>query len=287
MSIKSSKSDFLWRTLYRPRILEKLISGSFETWAEIQRSGTSRRRAIILIYKFSYFIFYFTKLARFSRFIINKKSYSQSYQDLFVIWCGKGNVYIDVGAADGIINSNTYLLEKMQWNGVCIEPNEFFQNLKDNRSCMILNKAVHSKSGDKLNFEINDIPTLSRIIPQVDYETSNQKFLSVTTITLNDIFEALECHDVEYLSLDVEGHELEILSTFNFKINKINLLTVEHNGDLIKSLAIDNLLIKNGYKRVFKYISGPDFFWIKGNLIENRFLVVWNYLLKKTLLVLL
>jgi len=60
---------------------------------------------------------------------------------------------------------------------------------------------------------------------------------------------------------------------------------VEHNGDLMKSLAIDNLLTKNGYKKVFKYISGPDFFWIKGNLVENRFNSI-KLLIRKLILVL-
>ena len=48
--------------------------------------------------------------------------------------------YIEMGAHDGIINSNTYYYEKnLNWKGILIEPSNFFDNLKNNRSSRMKN----------------------------------------------------------------------------------------------------------------------------------------------------
>ena len=47
----------------------------------------------------------------------------------------KNGFYIEIGAHDGIINSNTYYYEKnLNWRGILVEPSNYFENLKKNRS---------------------------------------------------------------------------------------------------------------------------------------------------------
>ena len=64
-----------------------------------------------------------------------KMSYSQFGQDLKVLSYhnNKSNGYfIEIGAGDGVLESNTYLLEKKYgWNGICVDPAEYqFNELK-------------------------------------------------------------------------------------------------------------------------------------------------------------
>lgn len=59
----------------------------------------------------------------------------------------KKGYFIDLASTDGILENNTYLLEKKYlWRGIAIEPNvNFFEKLKKNRSCICLNKVISDK----------------------------------------------------------------------------------------------------------------------------------------------
>ena len=254
---------FIWHSFYRPRIFEKVASGCFDTWAEISTPGSPRRKIVTKIYKSTYFLFRNQTLATFSKFCANKTTYSQHYQDLFVLYFQSSGVFIEIGASDGLTDNNTYLLEKLGWNGICFEANKsFWEELTKNRKCIIDSRAVYSESHRAVSFSIDHTATFSGIILPNQRTLRTHKVEIVKTISLNDIFELLNRTEVTYLSIDVEGAELEILSKFDFSTYKIKMITVEHNGDLRRAVAIHKLLVKNGYKRIFKYISGPDFFYI-------------------------
>jgi FkbM family methyltransferase len=214
------------------------------------------------IYKLIYKLFKNSNLATFSKFCKNKVTYSQNYQDLFVLYFASNGSFIEIGASDGVTDNNTYLLENLGWQGICFEPNKNYSIELNKRNCRIDNRAVYTESGLTVSFSIDYIPTFSGIIKPDKQKLTTQKVVEVETISLNDVFKFLNCKKVTYLSLDTEGTELEILSTFNFNKYKIQLITVEHNGNLQKAIRIHQLLRKNGYIRVFKYISGPDFFYV-------------------------
>ena len=65
-------------------------------------------------------------------------------------------------------------------------------------------------------------------------------------------------NEIDYISIDTEGTEFEILKNFNFKKYKPKIVTVEHNFDLKKRTKINKLLISNGYKRVHRHLSYMD-----------------------------
>ena len=68
------------------------------------------------------------------------------YQDLWValtLGHGRnGGYYVDVGSADGVEISNTYLLDRMGWKGVCIDP---FPTNMQKRTCQVFKQAVYSE----------------------------------------------------------------------------------------------------------------------------------------------
>jgi hypothetical protein len=79
--------------------------------------------------------------------------YGEYAQDLWaVLTLGRGKTsgyYVDVGSGDGIEDSNTYLLDRMGWQGVCIEP---FPSNMERRTCQVFPQPVFSESGKKVLF---------------------------------------------------------------------------------------------------------------------------------------
>lgn len=254
-------------TFYSPRIFEKIESGCFDTSADIETPSSPRRKIVTNIYKLTYFLFKNSELALFSKFCTNKITYAQKYQDLFVLFITRQGQFIEIGASDGVTDNNTYLLENIGWKGIVFEPNKnFLKELRNNRSSTVDSRAVYVESGHKVNFSINRTPKLSRIVHFNEQNSTSKEIIKVETISLNDVFKLLNLKELTYLSIDTEGTEFEILNAFNFNEYKICIITVEHNGELEKALRIHKLLMRNRYKRKFKYISGPDFFYILNNV---------------------
>ena len=166
---------------------------------------------------------------------------SQLCQDLWVLAqtnYKRGGTFVDVGAHDGVHFSNTYLLEtEYQWTGVCVECGNTYPQLRANRKVRCVNKAAWRRSGDVLPFNQHDEPMLSGI--------SSEGSTTVETISLNDI-----CQDlgpIDYLSLDTEGTEAEILSTFDFEKYAPKCMTVEHNNNRASLAYFLELFLKHGY----------------------------------------
>jgi FkbM family methyltransferase len=191
------------------------------------------------------------------------ESYSQLNQDLNVLEVYKNKkqgYFVEIGASDGINLSNTYLLEKeYNWKGICVEPipyryNQLIVN-RPNSYCS--NYAVYNKSNLEVVFDIaNNFDLLSGINETLDsfhkQEVEiNKTQIKVFTITLNDILEKYNAPTfIEYLSLDTEGSEYEILSAINFNKYVFGVIDVEHNFHENRRNKIRELLLENGYKYI-------------------------------------
>jgi FkbM family methyltransferase len=183
-----------------------------------------------------------------------KRSFSQIGQDLFVIekvYNGKRNgFFVDIGATAGIRISNTYLLEKdFGWKGICIEPNpNFFKKLKKNRKATCLRCAVYSENDKEMEFAIAGV--LSGILDHIDFHKSARKRekISVKTKTLTRVLNEQKAPTfIDYLSLDTEGSELEVLRGIDFEKYTFGCITVEHNWVEPRRTEMKDLLLNNGY----------------------------------------
>ena len=181
--------------------------------------------------------------------------YSQLGQDRDVLSVyKKGGYFVEIGASDGIELSNTYLLEQLGWKGICVEPIPArFEKLVKNRKAICFNKAVYHTSDLEVVFSIaNKYDLLSGI---KDYLTTykddilnNHTDIFVETKTLNDILnEANAPLFIEYLSLDTEGTELEILKSVDHSKYKFGIIDVEHNYQEPMRTDIRNYLWDKGY----------------------------------------
>ena len=211
-----------------------------------------------------YFINFYTYLL-----LNRKKSKSQLFQDLFVLFNfneKRNGTFLEFGATDGFSLSNTYLLENSyEWKGVLAEPSpQWHESLNKNRpNCKIINDCIYSESGKSLDFFVSNTGVLSTI---EEFKHSDLKSMpgnskirnsggystKVSSISLNDVFiKYFNSSPIDYMSIDTEGSELEILRNFDFKKFGPSILTVEHNHS-DEERIIDELLKVNDYIRYFK-----------------------------------
>ena len=188
-----------------------------------------------------------------------KNTYSQIGQDIEVLKLynyKKNGFFIEIGASNGIALSNTYLLEKKyDWKGICVEPipNQFELLCKNRENSMCYKEAVYSESNKQIVFDIaNNSDMLSGISCNIDCHikavNANKTQIMVTTITLNDLLEKSNAPlYIDYLSLDTEGSELEILKSVDFQKYTFGVIDVEHNYVEPRRRHIRDLLTSNGY----------------------------------------
>ena len=203
------------------------------------------------------------------------KTKSQNYQDVWALYetdFKQDGFFIEFGATNGIDGSNTYLLQKnYYWHGILVEPNpdciiDLTLNRLDSR-IDIINKCVHTVSGQKVEFLVTNEPDLSTIKgygqDEHTQKRKNAKTVVADTISLHDLLDLYAPSIVDYLSIDTEGSEYDILNAY-FKgssDHKINMITVEHNYTPAREL-LSQLLTENGYIRVFTEFSRWDDFYI-------------------------
>ena len=194
------------------------------------------------------------------------KFYSQHKQDEYVFNTfftnKRDGFFVDIGAYDGVVLSNTYFFEKeLGWKGICIEPQtKQYELLLKNRNCICVNGCVADFTGKGLFLEIEGYSTmLSGLIEKYDenhlkrieHETStlggSKKQVEVECYLLNDLLKKNFVKNVDFCSIDVEGAELDILKTIDFKNFHFNIFSIENNN---KNLTIQNFMEQNGYKMV-------------------------------------
>jgi hypothetical protein len=219
----------------------------------------------------------FIDLEKFNNYCLNKKTYSQLNQDLFVSYMTenkRGGYFVEFGATDGLELNNTYSLEKEYgWDGILCEPNFIYhKNLIKNRSCHIDTRCVYTSTGSIINFLFcSDHPMASTInyYRNCD-EHANIRYgteYPITTVSLNDLLDHYSAPEViDYMSIDTEGSELDILLSFNFS-RQINLVTIEHNNTPNRDL-IKQLMEANNFVRVFEQIAKWDDWYINRSFLD-------------------
>ena len=191
---------------------------------------------------------------------------SQDGQDMYLetnIFKGyKNGLYVDVGAHDGVsINNTLYFEKKNNWSGINIEPiKTVFDKLVNNRPNNInLNCAVCNNDGEtdflcnvgytemisgiKDNFDV-------RHLQRLEYENtkygSKTELIKVKTKKLETILDENNISHINYLSIDVEGAEFEVIKSINFDKVFIDVIGFENNYNDV-SVPIIKYLENKGF----------------------------------------
>lgn len=217
-------------------------------------------------------IFFFTSIQSFEYCFgqMPAKFYSQCGQDSFVYNTFFKNktdgVFVDIGAHNGIDYSNTCFFEKhLGWKGICIEPiPNIFNQLRKNRDCICIEGCIYDKAGtiDFLQVASNngeflsmlsgivekiDVRQLNRIVSSTSNGSGTFEEIEVNCYKINDILALHDIYHVDYLSLDTEGSELEILKSIDFERYTIDVIDVENN---FHESMFEEFLIAKGYKKL-------------------------------------
>ncbi|HEY1796214.1 MAG TPA: FkbM family methyltransferase [Stellaceae bacterium] len=171
----------------------------------------------------------------------------------------KGGYFVEFGAADGLIYSNTLLLEKDHgWRGIVAEPNPDWQaDLARNRGCAIDHRCVFTTTGDRVKFAATkaaDLATLVEYTSRDGHARSREahRVVDVETVSLNDLLSTHGApHDIDFISIDTEGSEYDILTSFDFDGWNVRLFAVEHNQTPDEQ-KIDALMQRHGYERRYR-----------------------------------
>ena len=203
--------------------------------------------------------------------IINTSN-SQLFQDIFVINelnYMRNGFYVEFGAMDGISGSNTYILEKeFNWTGILCEPSIKYKNsLIENRpNNYIETSCVYSKSDIKLLFndtKADGLSTLDSFSTSDNWDRTIGEKYYVNSISLNDLFKKYQAPSkINYMSIDTEGSEYEILKKLDFTKYTFEVITVEHNFTPARE-KLHDLLVSNGYKRKYASVSSFDDWYAK------------------------
>ena len=195
----------------------------------------------------------------------------------------KNGFYVDVGAQHPIKNNNTYLLHKKGWEGINIDldqKNINLFNVSRKKDCNIC-AAISSLEKDANLYyyhEGSPINTLSREIADrqkaIIKETRAIRTKTLTSILENSKFKNKE---IDFLSIDVEGVELEVLQGLNLNIYKPKIIVVELLDLDSKKLEIKNLNINNVINsEIYKYIEKNNYTminWLHSDIVfvNNKF----------------
>lgn len=189
--------------------------------------------------------------------------FSQSGQDSFLderIFKGRRNgVFVEIGGYDGISGSNCLFFELMRgWSGILIEPSPTqFAKAKAFRRATCLQLALADAQGEAEFLDVVEgFSQMSGLTASYDQKLREAveanphhkgELIRVKTRTLSQILDQQFLKEIDYISLDVEGGEMAVLSGFPFERYRVHAWTVENNTG---STEIPTLMQEKGYQRI-------------------------------------
>lgn len=198
--------------------------------------------------------------------------FSQCGQDAFIarLFNFKNNgFFVDIGASDGIKHSNSYYFEKnLKWNGICVEPRRSaYDNLKNNRHCTCINACI---AKDEIDHDFCEVEgpsdSLSGLVSsyypahtqRIDNEIAQlggkKNIYKVKCLNFNKLMTQYNIQVIDFLSIDTEGSEFEILNSIDFGKITVRVICVENNYN---DNCVNKLLISKGF--IFKTkLAGQD-----------------------------
>lgn len=192
-------------------------------------------------------------------------------REYFPNYAYKGTM-IDIGASDPIISNNSYHFENNGWDTYCIEANpDLYQNLLTQRK-MVFNIAVSDKDSSGVDFEIVDLyipwegkhnqgacsslKVDERLVEKHRELIHDRRTIKVNCSSMNTFMKENNIKNVDILSIDTEGTELDVLKGMDLNKHRPKVIVLENNYN---SSEYVDYLSKFGY-RLDKRIEVNDFY---------------------------
>jgi FkbM family methyltransferase len=213
-----------------------------------------------------------------------RTSYAQCGEDLIVqfifhaLRIAKPS-YLDLGAHDPRYMSNTYLFYKRGSRGVCVEPDPLlFERIKRQRPRdMCLNIGVGVSKEPIADFYVmtnKALNTFSKQDAERYQSYGNQKIETIIQVPLLPVNQIISQHFVlapQFISIDIEGLELTILQSLDFKIFRPVVLCVE-------TLTYTEDRTERKLSEVIDFVCSQGYFIYADTYINSIFVdtAIWN-----------
>lgn len=193
--------------------------------------------------------------------------YSQNQEEAIILqyFLDKKGTFLDIGANDGVTLSNVRALAELGWRGNLIEPSKTaydkaIDNYKDYKNIYIYNCAISDKTGHFDFYESGehlgngDYSLLSSLKEDETKRWTKEQFTKTTvnSFTFRDWLNMSKHQYFDFISIDAEGYDYEILTQINLKRLKVKMFCVEHNGNKI------NQFVDYGLQYDFKVIHANN-----------------------------
>lgn len=186
------------------------------------------------------------------------RHYSQYYEEWIVrdfFKDRRDGVFVDVGASHYKDGSTTYFLEEqLGWSGVAIDPQQQFE--EDYRRHRPRTRFFPFFVSDRSNetatlYMVNEqSQTVSARTPPSDAGAVTR--VSAPTITLTDLLDRLQIPRVDFISIDVEGAEPDVLRGLDIRRFTPALVCVEAHADVRQQVL--EYFAKHSYVVVGRYL---------------------------------
>ncbi len=155
--------------------------------------------------------------------------------------------FVDVGSGHGTIGSNSLALEARGWTGICIDP---FPTEWHGRRCHLYREVVFSETGRVVSFHrAGGLGGVGDTLGAWNVTAAQAPVERRQTVSLADLLSRAEAPPyIHYVSIDIEGAELEALRGFPFDRHRVGAWTIEHNREEPKRTEIRDLLARHGYR---------------------------------------
>ena len=195
----------------------------------------------------------------------NSQACQDCFLDRFIFSRKEGGFFLDIGGNDPVKINNTYFFEKRRgWTGLAFEPIAGQrEKWKTSRTTECLPYALGERDGETEFCEYED-HYMSGFSDEVDYKGKVKSRWKVPVRRLAGILEERGIKHVDFVSLDVEGAEIEVLKGIDFSHVEIDCFTIENNKGHSREQRIRKFMADAGYR--IKAKLWLDEVWVKGSM---------------------
>ncbi len=155
----------------------------------------------------------------------------------------------EIGAYDGVTGSATYRFEKQGWQCLLVEPiPSLIDEIRKRRACAVVNCAVSDREGTATLYVAENVEQMSTLNPArghlewVEHAGGVIKEITVPTATLDSLLADAGFPELQFITIDVEGHEMPVLEGFSLELYRPRVVILEDNS-------------VNGNRRVARYMA--------------------------------
>ena len=206
---------------------------------------------------------YYNIYIRNAKFFLNHSQWGEDKKIVKLFDKDKKGIYVDIGCFHPIRQNNTYKFYKLGWRGVNVDLNPLSIDLfnvarpKDINICAAISDRKKTKSlfYDHQLSSLNTISKNHTLFIKKAFGIANLKKKKIKTNTLDSLLIKNNMKKIDFMNIDIEGHELEVLNSINFKKFDIRVIC-----DEIVDYENYSKKIRINKKKIFKLLKSNNYY---------------------------